>query len=253
MKRNHLNLLFLSITILLISACSFQFSTVIESDGSGEFSIEMEFTEDDFALMGAVSGEELLDQAGGEAALCGEMGSDLGDFPSGARVEYQEKDGGFVCKFFMPFSDLDELNRIYADMDIDVNRLEIVDGNLEYDVAMDTSRGESDFDIGFGLIEIGWSLTVPGTVGDNNATNIDGRTLTWEMDGGAVQHFEAQSSSGGSFPSLPSLPSIPGFSEDSLLGWILALGFLCLCGLVLVGGGVGFYFYNKKKKEAVID
>lgn len=145
MKRNHLNLLFLSITILLISACSFQFSTVIENDGSGEFGIEMEFTEEDFALMGAVSGEELLDQAGGDSdALCGEMGSDLGDFPSGARVEYQEKDGGFVCKFFMPFSDLDELNQIYADMDIDVNRLKIVDGNLEYDVAMDMAGSESD-------------------------------------------------------------------------------------------------------------
>ena len=245
MKRNHLNLLFLSITILLISACSFQFSTVIESDGSGEFSIEMEFTEDDFALMGAVSGEELLDQAGGDSdALCGEMGSDLGDFPSGARVEYQEKDGGFVCKFFMPFSDLDELNQIYEDMDIDVNRLEIVDGNLEYDVAMDMAGSESDFDIGFGLIEIGWSLTVPGTVGDNNATNVDGRTLTWEMDGGGVQRFEAESSKAGSLSFL---------TDSSSLVWLLGFGLLCLCGLVLVGGGVGFYFYNKKKKEAVID
>ena len=48
------------------------------------------------------------------------------------------------------------------------------------------------------LFEIRFNLTLPGTIGANNATSVNGNTLTWEVDltdeGGT---FEAVSTVGG--------------------------------------------------------
>jgi hypothetical protein len=78
---------------------------------------------------------------------------------------------------------------------------------------------------------------MPGKLGDNNATKVDGTTLTWDMSSSATPyHFTAQSATGGS---------------DSTV-WIFVAVLLCGCCLVIVviGGGIAAYFILRKRKPA---
>ena len=243
-------LLFISLVSLLglvSAACSVHFTTVINSDGSGDFKIKYVITEKDIQDIEdefEQDFDDFLDDEFGENDLeevCNVL-EDEADFPSSADAEYSEEGGEFSCEITMPFDDIDELIEIYEDMgigeikDIDLER----DGDLTYDMDLDMTDAEDEEEFGVSEIEYLWVVTVPGSIEDSNASEVKGRTLTWELEPGYIERIDIIGGPGG-FPT--------GLTDSVPVWWIFGIGLLCFFGFLLVGGGAGFYFYTKKKKE----
>ncbi len=203
------------VSALLLSAYTIDFSTEIESDGSGEMTVTLVFGEDDI--------EELEDDGDSVEELCEDI-EDESDFPRAGSIEYKESRNEQTCIITIPFDDLDELEEIYQEFfGFDVVKLRMNDGELTYE--MDVYYYESDDE------EATWTVVMPGSVEDSNADDESGRTLTWDLRDGSNE-IEAKSS-----------PS------SSLLWWVLGIGLACLCGVVVLGGGgAGVFYYMRQKK-----
>lgn len=223
MKRK-LSLVVILLTALLLSSCTIQFNTTIEKDGSGSVAVEIGFSETDIEMLDEFDG-------GTPEDFCEDMEDEGADIPEGATFEIEERGDEIWCVFTTPFDDIDELKDIYEEMGMTVNELELVDGELIYDIDVDMSDAGTD-DLGIPGIDLLWVVTVPGSVGENNADSEDGKTLTWDLEDGGVINVNAESSSGG---------------LNSIWWWVIGIGLACLCLLVLVGGGAGIFFYMRKK------
>lgn len=226
-------LVLFALNALLLSACSFSFATDIRSDGSGKFTIDMEFEESDLSMMG-MTREQLLIASGGDTdSLCGDMSADLGEMPEGAAVEYVETEGGFICRFTSPFADIESLRQVYEGMGIEIYALELDDkGGVAYDVALGSTGEEAGLDLSMGLFDLNWIVTLPGKLGENNADQVEGNNLTWSIDLEGSRRFTASSSARG--------------FNIFLLG---TLGFAVLCAVVVVVGAIGFFLYSRSKKS----
>lgn len=246
-------LVFISLVSLLglfSAACSVHFTTVINSDGSGDFKIKYVITEKDIQDVEDEFDqdfEDFLDDQFGENDLeevCNVL-EDEGDLPRSADAEYSEAEGEFSCEITIPFDDIDELVEIYEDLDIgEIRDIDLGrDGDLTYELDMDMTDAEGEDEFGVSGIEYLWIVTVPGSVEDSNASEVKGRTLTWELEPGYVERIDLIAGPGG---------LLTGLIDASSVWWIFGFGLFCLCGLALAGGGAGFYFYTKKKKEADI-
>ena len=237
----------LSAIALMLSACSIYFTTEFNDDGSGEFMITFTVTEEDIEDVEDEFDQnidDILDDEFGESNFedaCEEM-EDQMDLPRSADSEFSEGAGAFKCEIIIPFDDIDELIEIYEDIDIvEVKDIDLDrDGDFNYEMDIDMVGAEDADEFGVRQIEYYWEVTVPGSVEDSNADDAKGRTVTWELDPGYIQKIEVFGGPGGLFA---------GLTNGSSFWWIAGIGLLCLFGLVLVGGGVGFYFYAQKKKE----
>ncbi|MBW8010354.1 MAG: hypothetical protein FVQ83_03810 [Chloroflexi bacterium] len=237
-------LLFLSLllTTLLFSACTVKFTTVINSDESGEFKILLSLSEDDIdAIEDEMNQdfEDFLDDETNENDLqdaC-ESVEDESDLPRGATVKYSDRSGTFTCEITIPFDDLDELEEIYADMGLaSVNRLRInSDGELDYEVDLLLYGMDDPDDIGIDDFDFSWNVEVPGKAVNDNSDDSSGNTLTWDLDP-RDDNVSVE------------VESEPG---TSIWLWVAIIGGLCFFGLlVLGGGGAAYYFTQKKKQEA---
>lgn len=222
----------LMLTALLLSACKVNFITDIQSDGSGTYTQELGFTKDEASMagLGSSSGEEFCENANDQSG---------GELPPGTTVRQETRgEGETWCIFETPFQSLDELKTIYATTDLQINDLSLTDGKLVYDVTLDMSGDSGSLPMG----DIYWLVTLPGKIGQHNAAEADGNTLKWKLLLGQKNEIRAESAVGGlNF----------NFGGD-WLWYVLGGGvFLCLCCfLPLVIGGVGFYFWRKKKAAA---
>lgn len=240
MKSKKLYIIF-SLTALLFSACTMRFTTDIKSDGSGEFKILLSITKEDIDAIEDELNEDFEDFIDGQTGendiqdAC-ESVEDEDDFPREGSVKYSERGNTFSCEITIPFDDLDALEEIYGDMGLaNVNRLRInSDGDLDYEVDVSMFGMDDPDDLGIGDFEYSWNVKVPGKAVKDNADDVSGSTLTWELD-----------------PRDDSV-SIEVESEPStnIWIWVLVIGGLCFFGLlVLGGGGAAFYFIQKKNKE----
>jgi len=202
-----------------LAGCSMEYGTQVSDNGSGRLTISVGFTSEEAELL-----EIPIDQG---VNLCQEMWADLSSqLPAGATIREEQRGNETWCIVESTFSDLDELSTIYADMDISINRLEIVNEMFYYDVSIDLSGGD---DLGF-PIDFIWTLTVPGVVGANNADESAGQTLTWNLAIGQVNTMRAESSLGVAW-----------------VWWVVgALGCLCLTAIAFAAG-VGLFIYLRRK------
>jgi hypothetical protein len=106
----------------------------------------------------------------------------------------------------------------------------MTDGKFVYDVNMDGSSGE-----GFGTlpIEMTWELTVPGSVGENNADEVSGNTLTWNLNASGVNNMHAESN-----------------PTPAWLWWAIGIGLACLCVIVIVAVGLGVFFLVRRNRQS---
>jgi hypothetical protein len=150
---------------LLLSGCKFEAATRIQGNGSGMLRTEVGFS--------AEERRNLEEQNPGDD-FCNTSGA-----AAGTRVTEEQRDGETWCVTEARFADLDELARFYAQRPgVQVNRLEIRDGRLYYDVDIDTSSDTSSF---AGFESIVWTVSLPGQPARHNADQADGATLTWQV------------------------------------------------------------------------
>ncbi|MBN2387645.1 MAG: hypothetical protein JXB85_11550 [Anaerolineales bacterium] len=211
------------IGVLLLSGCSMAYNTEVNADGSGEFGLSLVYTE--------MEARELAEMADMPVdGLCQALSFES-DLPANATIREEQRGNETWCTIAMPFADLDELDRWYSDVGVEVNRLEIIDDRFYFDADVDMSGAD---EIGF-MFEAVFTLTLPGSAGANNATRQEGRTLIWELDTTRGNNLYAESALG-TFP---------------WVYWLLGI-MACLCLLVVVlGAGVGVFFYlrNKNKQQ----
>jgi len=215
---------------LLLSACKVNFITDIKSDGSGNYTQEIGFQGDE-ATVGGLSAAD--------ADFCAKEAKDLP--PNTTTRKETRNENETWCIYETPFTSIDDLKTIYGTTDTRINEISLVDGKLTYDISLDLSgdTGSSDAPI---TAEIYWSLTLPGRVVENNATEQNGNTLKWKLVPGTVNGIRAVSEPG----------SLGG---GAVLWYVLGGGaFLCLCCfLPLLIAGAAFFFLRRKKSAAVVD
>lgn len=200
---------------LVLSACTIRFDVGLEinEDESGSFALFMGFDEDF---------QQLAEQGGGEGF---DLTEGLEDVPEGWEVVDVIEDGFEGVRISTTFDSFEELEAQIDELsdttDTGVGTDFLSDFELthegdEFHFKVDVSGldetladavGDSGGDDVFSgldpaslfedLFEIRFKLTLPGTIGDNNADEIDGNTLIWNVgisdEGGT---YEAASTTG---------------------------------------------------------
>ncbi len=203
----------------------FQFLTVVHEDGSAEFSAIVKFSKAGI--------EETLKNADyPEDALCAHATKDV---ESNFGAFDQEKHGeGIWCTYSVQMDNLQDLrNHLEDEFAVDVRTLAIKDNSFSLDLSWTRFPCTTNDPAKFGCE---WSVEAPGNVGKNNATDVSGRTLTWDLAAsGTPMRFTAESEVGGYDPA------------------IVILLVICSCGccltILLIGGGIGVYFYLRRRNR----
>ncbi len=203
----------------------FQFLTAVHEDGSSEFSAIVKFSKTGI--------EEALKNADfSEDELCAHATKDV---ESNFGTFDQEKHGeGIWCTYSIPLDDLQALhNHLEDEFAVNVRGLKIEDNTFTLDLSWTRFPCTTSDPTKFGCE---WSVEAPGKVGANNATEVSGRTLTWDLAlNDTPMRFTAESEVGGYDPTIVILLAI----------------FSCGCCLIvlLIGGGVGLYLYLRKRNR----
>ena len=212
---------FLFVLALVLSSCTIRLDVglVVNEDETGTFSLFMGFDEEF---------QDLMEQGGADDI---NLTEDLSDVPEGWTVEEVTEDGFEGVRISTDYSSFEDLEAKLGEMgegtDVGVGGDFLSDFGLthegdEFRFEADASgvnegltdalgdSGGDDMMSGMDmssiigdLFEIRFNLTLPGTIGANNATSVNGNTLTWEVDltdeGGT---FEAVSTVGGGSSAL---------------------------------------------------
>jgi hypothetical protein len=204
-----------------------QWLTVVHGDGSSDY---------EYILKISAESLQLLRSSGSfnESTLCDDAFKNV----ENSVIKFvQEPHGADIwCVYTKKLDDLPALEAQWKD-DFDhltIRRLDIKGGTFTADLSW-TSFPCSTPDTS--VLTCEWSLQMPGKVGDNNATHVDGTTLTWDMSSSSTPyHFTAQSAAGGSSSTM----------------WIILVVLTCCCCLVVVlaGGGIAAYFIMRKRNTA---
>ncbi|MBN2147578.1 MAG: hypothetical protein JW726_09320 [Anaerolineales bacterium] len=228
MNNKFVLLALLAVGMLLLSACTINVHTEINKDGSGTWSTEIGMTAEDQ--------QSLTDYGYASVeAYCQEAQADM---PANTTMTIEQRGEETFCVYSVPFANLEELKTVYGDSeDLAINRLEIVDGILYYDLTM--TGGSDDMGMG-GVLSSNWIVTMPGTIQSHNATNQEGNTLTWNLVTTQTINIQAQSKvSGFAFPNLGTTELI-----------VIALSCLCCVVLIIVIAVVVFLVMRKRKQAA---
>lgn len=207
---------------LLLSACTVNMHTKINADGSGQWITEIGFTAED---------EESLIQMGYTSidAYCNESASDM---PDEAIATVETRGDETYCVYTVPFATLEELRLAYTGTDgVTVNRLEIADGTLYYDLSVDGGSGEM---AGMG-ISTNWIVTMPGSIQNHNATTQEGNQLTWPLSVSGVTAIQAES-------------KVSGLSSDTTTYIAIAVGCLCCLVVIIIVAVVVFLVLRKRQQ-----
>ncbi len=234
-----------------LSACTIRFDVDlrINEDESGTFALFVGFDEEF---------QQLIEQGGGEGF---ELTEGIEDVPEGWTVENVVEEGFEGVRIQTPFNDLEDLESKLGDLgdtadsgvgtdflsdfalthEGDEFRFEVDVSGLDEglsDAVGDTGgddllSGIDPTQLFEDLFEIRFRLTLPGTIGDNNADSVDGNTLTWNVDPtDEGTTYLAVSSTGGGSSAL-------------LVGGIVAAA--------AVVAGVGFVAVRRRRDEAAVE
>jgi hypothetical protein len=212
------------LTALLLSACQVNFITDIESNGSGTYTQEIGFQGDEASMAGLSDGGD---------DFCANQNEEL---PPGTSIRQETRNEDETwCIYETPFNSIEDLKAIYGATDTRINDISLVDGKLTYDISLDLSSDSSDVP----MADIFWTVSMPGKIVENNASEQIDNTLKWTILAGQVNEIRAVSEVGGLSLDL----------GKSVIWYILGGGvFLCLCCFVpLLIGGVAFFLIRRKK------
>jgi hypothetical protein len=241
-KKNLSLVMFLSLGLLAFSAPAqprldstpkmvIQFLTTVHENGSADFGYVIKINQ---ALVQSLQNISNFS----EGTICEDVFRSI----ETSVVQFKQEQHGeeIWCTYTKHLDDMAALEVQWKD-DFDhltIRRLELKGGTFYLDIswtAFPCATNDTS------VLTCEWTVQMPGKVGSNNATKVEGTTLNWDMSGaGTPHHFTAQSTVGGGFLGMDSTT-------------IAVLAFLtCLCCLVilLVGGGIAAYFILRKRKAA---
>jgi hypothetical protein len=235
---------------LLLAACTMQTVTEVKSDGSGTYTIEYGFTQDELDSLAQFGMTE--DEMSDPCNMSDMMGSDM---PSDITFTQEKRGEETWCTYTKSFKDLDELNAYFAsDMEgMTVNRLEIADNTFYYDITPGDTGDTSGLDMLGIAMKFNWVLKVPGTVGANNASKVDGNTLTWDLlSKDLPDHFTAESSLGGGGLFGPLTSSLEGLTSGLGVSVPVLIAVLCGCclGVVVIIAVIVVVVVTRRKKSS---
>lgn len=228
--------LLLAVLMMLLAACTIRTVTDVKADGSGAFTMEFGFTDAELTSMEQFG----VSSDTGVCSMSESMGADV---PADITFEEVKRGDTTWCTYTKSFKNLDEMKAYFAsEMEgMTVNRLEIKDGKFYYDITPgDTSSMSDTSGLPF-TMDFSWIVKVPGTVGTNNATKVEGQTLTWDLlSSGLPDRFQAESSVGGG--------GLFGLDQTTLIIIAIAGGCCILGGLVIVV--IVVIVFSRRKKAA---
>lgn len=235
--------------MLVLSACTIRIDlgVNVNEDESGTFDLFMGFDDDLRQLMEQGGGGEL------------DLTEQLADAPDDWTVEEYAEDGFEGMRISTDFESFDDLEAKLSEMSDDgggglgsdmLSDFELVHEEDEYRFRADVSGvdeglteavGDSGGDVLGGidasmmedLFEIRFRLTLPGSIGANNADVVNGNTLTWNLDLG---------SNGGELHAT----STTGGSSSAML-----IGGGAIAAAALIGAGVAAS--RRRKKNAAVE
>ena len=165
MKSGSLKIVVLVTGALLLAGChKLQATTKIESNGSGELQMGIGFSAEERANMEK--------QNSNPQDFC-----NASQTPPNITVTEEQHGEETWCITTTRFKNLEQLRNLYAQRKgIKINRLEISDGKLYYDIDLDTLSETSNFSA---FTSITWSVVLPGAPIEHNADQMAENTLTW--------------------------------------------------------------------------
>jgi hypothetical protein len=233
MNKRVLPLLLAALTLLL-AACTIRVVTDIKADGSATWTMEYGFTDQEATLM--------QDQGlPADTSIC-DMGQEMGtDMPSDITFKEVKRGDATWCTFTKSFKTLEEMKTYFTDeMSMEINRLEIADNKFYYDIKTGDTTSMSDVS---GLpitMAYEWVLKVPGKVGANNATKVEGQTLTWDLTASNMpDSLQAESALGGG--------GLFGLDQTTLI--IIAIGGGCCILAAIAIVVVALFAVSRRKKK----
>jgi hypothetical protein len=209
----------------------FEFLTIINSDGSAEFKYILKISQAEIKELRGTSGFS-------ETKICQNLTDQL---EGNIGVFTQEPHGDTIwCVMSKNFDDLDALQTQLKDdfPRLSIRRLEIKSGTFYLDLSWSkfpcTTTDSS-------LFSCEWAVDMPGKAGDNNATRVEGTTLTWDMSvSSAPYHFTAQSAVGSGFLGM----------DPTVIAVLMFLMCGCCLVVILIGGGIAAYLILRKRNPA---
>ncbi len=229
MKKSKSKILFaaiLAVLVLLLTACQVNFKTDLKGDGSGVYTQEIGFQGDEASMSGLSDGSE---------DFCASQNEGL---PPGTTIRQETRNEDETwCIYETAFELLDDLKAIYGTTDTLVNDISSSDGFMTYDITLDLGSDSSSAPMG---ADIYWFVSMPGTVTDHNADEVDGTTLKWTLKAGETNDIWAVSEI-----------SQPGISVGNVNWYVIGGAAVCLCLIVVVIiAGVVIFLLVRRKKNA---
>jgi hypothetical protein len=203
-----------------------QYLTVVKADGSVEFSYIFK------------ASQSSVDESNyTREHLCASVTSQVVSVMGTFRQEEHGEDIWCVSK--QSPETIEELDTwMNRNFNVSIVRLEIEKGKFYYDIRWGYFPCSSDDPSQFGCE---WAVQAPGKVGENNATLVEGRTLTWDMtDPDVSYHFAAESSASSGF-----LGMTPTFAAI-----LFSMTCCCCIILLLAGGGLAVFLIYRRKQAA---
>ena len=167
---------------LLLAGCRVAVNTNVNKDGSGELRTSIVFSAEEkqnFENAPNNSGKKICDSL-------------RQDSPPDTVFQEDTRGDETYCTTLRSFGSLKQLRGLYQGMaNVTVNKLGLSIGVFTYDVQVDlTPRNGNE------AASNEWRLTVPVTIGDNNADLIENNTLIWNIEPGEIRTLKAESEVG---------------------------------------------------------
>ncbi|MGD8823094.1 MAG: hypothetical protein PVG63_08335 [Anaerolineales bacterium] len=191
----------IAIVALMASACTFQFTTQINDDGSGAQIIEFGATTEEqdqlqtLMAMGAEAGQDVQEFSMEQLCQDDEL---LSGMPVEASMQVEEREDGDWCVARREFANIEELRQIFSEGDMGLNTLEMTEDSFVFDLDFDLAdMAQEDISsleaFGFGF-DFVFKLQAPGNAVDYNADEYDEatNTYTWYMEPGAVTNIHVE-------------------------------------------------------------
>lgn len=216
----------------ILSACAITSHTTVKDTGAGTLAYEIGLDKTDLQTLSGLG--ETPEQ------FCESMNSQ-GNLPKGSSIKTEQRGDAYYCIVTTPFASLAALRESYGTKGVSIQQMDLVNGKFVYDMTVDGATLVSGDGSQFSNFQptLNWQVTVPGTVGNNNADKVDGNTLTWVITTNGPQNIHAESA-----------VSAGGLPGGNLATIVAALCGCLLCLGVLGAAGGGLYWWTKRNKNA---
>ena len=230
-----------AVTLVLTGCFRAEFEFEIDDDGTADLSVltaidterfeELgELLGEDTSGLGDLTGEDLFDELTQGDDPCGDLTGDLSEYETEVEQIDEGSEVGVRCTVLdVPIEELTDVgddSSLRIDQDDDGTRFEATLGGVD-----ELTGGTEGLDLGaipgFDLDElfsITFSVSAPGSIGDNNATSTSGSTATWVItaDADFVENGDA----------VMTAEWTPGGSGSN--SWIIVAVIVALVAIALV-------------------